>query len=294
MTIINYLWDKECYLEEYDENGVTTTTYTNEPSGFGKVISQRKSTTSRFYHYDVQGSTRQLTDENENVTDEFFYNAWGNEIARVGTTEVAFTYIGEFGYYFDDETASFYIRARNYIPLIARWISRDPLGFSGGMNLYQYVEANPINNIDPSGLILAMEPTINCPPCTIQGPRRNYPGRTPDGCSIPRFMVNRMGGGTKNCVFGSANFLDICNAHDKCYDTCFKKKAECDDEFLESLLQQCIYANNATGPQCEGFDIVKCYAVANVMVNFVKKHGNNSYEDGQNRACECYPVCNIA
>ncbi len=48
------------------------------------------------------------------------------------------------GYYWDAALATQYIRARHYLPAIARWISLDPIGFAGGdANLYRYVGNSP-------------------------------------------------------------------------------------------------------------------------------------------------------
>ena len=151
MTVTNYLWDEDSYLEEYDDAGTTTAAYTNEPTDFGSVISQRRNSETSFNHYDAQGSTHQLTDQNENVTDTFLYDAWGNEVDRTGTTTAPFRYIGEFGYYFDEETDSYYVRARVYQPLIGRWWSVDPMGFLDGLNLFLYLNNDTVNNLDPTG-----------------------------------------------------------------------------------------------------------------------------------------------
>lgn len=42
---------------------------------------------------------------------------------------------------------------RAYNPTMGRWISRDPIGESGGINLYGYVENNPTDLTDPLGLL---------------------------------------------------------------------------------------------------------------------------------------------
>ena len=43
-------------------------------------------------------------------------------------------------------------RYRAYDPRTARWLSRDPIGFRGGANPYAYVEGDPVNYRDPTGL----------------------------------------------------------------------------------------------------------------------------------------------
>ncbi len=53
----------------------------------------------------------------------------------------------------DPEINLYYYRARYYDPKIGRFISEDPIGIDGGINLYGYVEAGPTIAKDPFGLI---------------------------------------------------------------------------------------------------------------------------------------------
>jgi hypothetical protein len=45
-----------------------------------------------------------------------------------------------------------YYRARYYNPRTARFISEDPIGLAGGVNLYGYVGGDPVSYADPYGL----------------------------------------------------------------------------------------------------------------------------------------------
>ena len=57
------------------------------------------------------------------------------------------------GQYFDDETGLHYNLFRYYAPECGRFVSQDPIGLRGGLNLYQYAP-NPIRWIDPLGLAI--------------------------------------------------------------------------------------------------------------------------------------------
>jgi RHS repeat-associated protein len=68
------------------------------------------------------------------------------------TVPQPFKYVGQYGV-MAEPNRLYYMRARYYDPNVGRFISEDPLGFGGGdVNLYAYVQNNPVNRIDPFGL----------------------------------------------------------------------------------------------------------------------------------------------
>ena len=54
---------------------------------------------------------------------------------------------------YDPETGLYYYRARYYDAAAGRFLQEDPFGFGAGVNFYAYVNNNPINLIDPMGLL---------------------------------------------------------------------------------------------------------------------------------------------
>lgn len=56
------------------------------------------------------------------------------------------------GQYFDKESKLFYNGQRDYDPELGRYIQADPSGLLAGINRYSYVENDPVNKIDPTGL----------------------------------------------------------------------------------------------------------------------------------------------
>ena len=75
-------------------------------------------------------------------------NWWGDAAVQsdYGANEIIFC-----GYRFDAETQLYYVRNRTYNPVLGCWIQRDPIGYSGGINLYSYVESSPIGLTDAGG-----------------------------------------------------------------------------------------------------------------------------------------------
>ena len=133
MPVVKYIWDvvNDSYLMETDENDATTAAFTVEPGQGGRLISQRRDAADSYYHFDAQGSTRQLTDADEVVSDSYDFTAFGETAASSVATTNAFRYVGELGYYHDPELADYYVRARTYDPVGGRFISRDPIGVQG-------------------------------------------------------------------------------------------------------------------------------------------------------------------
>jgi RHS repeat-associated protein len=58
------------------------------------------------------------------------------------------------GQRFDDLTGLYYFRNRYYEGRMGRFVQRDPSGYRGVLNAYQYALAQPLNYIDPLGLVL--------------------------------------------------------------------------------------------------------------------------------------------
>jgi RHS repeat-associated protein len=106
---------------------------------------------TRYYHFDHQGTTQCLTDSSGAVTDRFASDAWGVEVKRTGSSINRQWYIGNWGYYRQREQMLDYVRRRHLSFLNGRWISMDPI--QADHNLLIYVSNQPVRRIDPTGLV---------------------------------------------------------------------------------------------------------------------------------------------
>jgi RHS repeat-associated protein len=151
-------------LVETDASGSITAYYVY---GLGLISKITPSNEVYYYHYDGIGSTIGMSDSLGNMVNKYAYDAFGKVLNEEETIPNPFKYVGQFGV-MDEGNGLLYMRARYYDPEIGRFISKDPIGFVGGLNLYGYVDSvgkpyldinlytyasnNPVNWIDPEGL----------------------------------------------------------------------------------------------------------------------------------------------
>ena len=104
-----------------------------------------------FYHADLIGSTRLVTDGNGAIVDRRAYKAFGE--TRIGTVNsLTAGYVGTLGVE-TDPTGLLFMRNRYYSPALGRFVHMDPIGLEGeDVNLYRYCENAPILCIDPIGM----------------------------------------------------------------------------------------------------------------------------------------------
>jgi RHS repeat-associated protein len=145
-TTTQSVWDSTQGLPLLLKDG--STNYLYGPNGV-PIEQITTSGTVTYYHQDQLGSTRVLTDSAGNVSATFSYDAYGKASGFTGSVTTPFGYTGQ---YADAESGLVYLRSRYYDPGSAQFLSRDAAS-SLTLEPYQYVSNNPLNDLDPNGLL---------------------------------------------------------------------------------------------------------------------------------------------
>jgi RHS repeat-associated protein len=148
-----FLYDGGVLLAETDAAGSLTAVNTWGANG---LLSRRVGSTTTYYAYDPQGSVAARLNSSQSVVSSDLYDAYGSLLA--GGASDPYGYCGQWGYYKDSETGKVLRTYRYYDPSVGRWLTRDPIGYDGGVNLYAYVECGPSDSYDADGLKRARGP----------------------------------------------------------------------------------------------------------------------------------------
>jgi RHS repeat-associated protein len=117
-----------------------------------QVLAREKSGTVAWYLPDRLGTIRDIVDNTGAIVDHVDYNAYGKVLSE-SVPSVGDRLTGFAGLDRDTATGLNLAVYRVQDPGTGRWLSEDPLGFDGeDTNLYRYLDNEPINGIDPSGI----------------------------------------------------------------------------------------------------------------------------------------------
>ncbi len=144
-----YLYSGMTPVCEMNASGTVTAVNT---FGVDGLASRHSGSSSTFYTFDNQGGAAVRTDSNANLLGAGQFDAYGTRVASTDNSTDPFSgYGAKWGYYSDSETGLQLLGLRYYDSGTGRFINRDPISYSGGMDLYGYTGNNPVLYADPTG-----------------------------------------------------------------------------------------------------------------------------------------------
>ena len=155
-----YVYDGPNILTEYTETGgnwVLKNAYAHTLR-IDDPLSIQQGGNHYYYLKDGLGSITGITNSSGSIVEYLPVQVFRGNPSQTGALNQPFAFTGR---EFDSESGLYFYRARYYDPKQGRFLTKDPIGFAGGdVNLYRYVQNNPVNFIDPSGELIQFIPYL--------------------------------------------------------------------------------------------------------------------------------------
>ena len=188
-----YLYDGLGLIAELDSSDNATMTYAwgldmsgtlQGAGGVGGLLLVTDHATGKDHYVDIdgQGDERRLVDSSDgSLSAEYGYGPFDEPLRATGNfaNKNCFRFSTKFD---DPETRLLYYGMRYYNTTTGSWISRDPLGEQGGLNLYGFVGNDPINDNDCLGLFTLQNARNSLCSTRCSGKTRRAKSRCLDQC----------------------------------------------------------------------------------------------------------------
>jgi len=176
VKVTRYTYDGDLIVQERDAVSIGYSDHVAReftwglglPGGIGGLLRLNQGGADYSYLFDGKGNATSLLDSNANVVAAYQYDPFGNPRGPANSLSQPMQFSTK---PYDEKTGLSYYGYRFYVPSLGRWLTRDPIGEEGGINLYEFVGNDPINYIDPDGLVKVVFPLP--------------PGMNPDDFDIP-------------------------------------------------------------------------------------------------------------
>ena len=149
-----FVWEGVRLLQETTWQGKRTYLYDAEQpyTPVAAITGRGESQKIWYYHTDLTGTVHEVTAPDGTLVWAGYQAGFGENRGDISNSGAYFEQPLRLpGQYYDEDTGLHYNLFRYYAPECGRFISQDPIGLAGGINLYAYAP-NPLSYIDPLGL----------------------------------------------------------------------------------------------------------------------------------------------
>jgi RHS repeat-associated protein len=142
---VNYVYDGAQAIAEVTGGTVSAAILTG--LNLDEVLARYAASGNRTYLTDALNTVIAQANDTQAIENYYTYTPYGETqtLGPDGGNPIQYTARE------NDQTGLYYYRARYYDPVLKRFVSEDPIGIAGGLNLYGYVGGDPLSFVDPLG-----------------------------------------------------------------------------------------------------------------------------------------------